>query len=171
MREILFRGKCLDDFEFQDKSENWVYGNLLTDYDCAEIVLNTDIAYSFAKKYVRVDPETVGQFTGLTDKNGKKIFEGDIVEFETIVNANFDYEIKDIWKDVRLKPTAIGNGYYAVRKDQAIVQWNEKKGMWDLKVYNNGRYKRKATLFTYRESGYEVIGNIHDNPELLEVGK
>lgn len=40
--------------------------------------------------------------------------------------------------------------------------------MWDLKVYNNGKYKRKSKLFTFRESDYVVIGNIWDNADLLK---
>lgn len=160
-REILFRGKT-------DKNDNWVYGSLNnTDHQFPEIMYcdkNWNV-YSTSIK-----PETIGQYTGLTDKNGTKIFEGDIVEFETNVNCTAN-ELKPYWKDCIEKQYEVGVGIWWVRKDQAVVQWNLKYGMWDLKVYNNGRYKRKSKLFTYRQSDYVVIGNIYDNPELLEENK
>ena len=140
MREILFRGKRLD-------NGKWVQGFLViwgNDYYIApDINAYTSMGGRGKGRcmmfghYYQVLPETVGQFTGLTDKNGKKIFEGDIVEFRT-----------------------------SLKKYYAKVYY--KKGMWSLYIKGfNDRYMLSVAV----ENDYsvKVIGNIHDNPELLEV--
>lgn len=127
-REILFRGKRIDNGE-------WVEGSLLHDTEQNE----SYIAECFEDKaaYIRqVIPETVGQYTGLTDKNGRKIFEGDVL----LVSDT----------------------------DTAIVEYDETAAMF-------------MAVFGYTDSDYtslcnqypdiEIIGNIHDNPELLGGGE
>ena len=73
-REILFRGKRTDNGE-------WVYGNLIDSDSIVGKIVDFDEEYFIPEFWYKVDPETVGQFTGFTDKNGTKIFDGDIVRF------------------------------------------------------------------------------------------
>lgn len=136
-REIIFRGKRVDNGE-------WVYGRGLQ--QCKDelgneiVAIFTDIVKSekYIKKegrytlyYVPVKAETLGQYTGLKDKNGKKIFEGDIVEF-----TNLDLPNMVIRFD---------NGSFMLCEDE-------------YSTYEELRMNYVV----------EVIGNIHDNPELIE---
>ena len=134
MREILFRGKQVGNGE-------WVEGNLITGkwyLDEREIVAIAPLDNAFyphceMSEWYEVDPATVGQYTGLTDKNGKKIFEGDIVE---------EY---DIWGEFERFGT---------------VSWHDLFCAWHIG-------KPKA-MYNSPVASYVVIGNIHDNRELLE---
>lgn len=114
MREILFRGKRAED-------NKWVYGFVVNGSHSIIGVYEDGHCFCFES----VIPETVGQYTGLCDKNGNKIFEGDIVRFST-AHAR---EIKYI------------DGCFGFEGSSIPIKYVNK---------------------------FEVIGNIHDNPELLE---
>ena len=140
MREILFRGKRLDTGE-------WVYGyyckhierqvcpigDELKPEDIAHLIINDGFADWNMPRSLQgydVDPVTVGQYTGLKDKNGVEIYEGDIVQNELgevflVEYVRFGYVLK-----------------------QTGEPWCK---------------------FPYEYDEYEVIGNIYDNPDLLEV--
>lgn len=137
MREILFRGKR----KSINKGE-WIYGSFVEDTD-----LNACCIRDKSLVYELVDRETVGQYTGLTDKNGKKIFEGDIVSTK--------YKL--------------GRGGYYVFE----VYYNENLCQFALTI-NSGSYTKNKQydwlqLTSLKANKVEIIGNIHDNPELLEV--
>lgn len=138
MREILFRGKS--------KSINkgkWIYGSFIEDTNLkACCIRDKSLVYEL------VDRETVGQYTGLTDKNGKKIFEGDIISAITL--------------DTGKEQTAVvcfGNFIDENNGDEYIGFFIEFDGI-----------KTTITQLAMEEckNRIEVIGNIHDNQELLQ---
>ena len=138
MREILFRGKCGYNDEWV---EGFYYQAKLYRSDkelCHYITIPRPESDGQPSDHIMVHSETVGQFTGLTDKNGKKIFEGDIVLYP--------------WND-QDKPERFTIKF----KDGQFVAnpVKETEDYWDFVV---GGYSKEM----------EIIGNIHDNPELLE---
>ena len=143
MREILFRGKRVDNGE-------WVYGYLCVFKGVSQMYVpfteeeekenEGHIFSAIGGVWHIIIPETVGQYTGLTDKNGKKIFEGDIVKYDDltgIINYSF--------------------GCYCVKTNKP-----------DWRNRNNPAID---IVFNEYPNEIKVIGNIHDNPELLEGGE
>lgn len=128
MREILFRGK-------HSEKSMWDYGDLYIDH--GKVYIGSRDTMHGVRVYGEVIPETVGQYTGLTDKNGTKIFEGDIVKLRLLA-------AKMEWKGV----CEYRNGAFG-------LAWQ----------YAGQRY---STFAGTCNAEYEVLGNIHDNPELME---
>lgn len=145
MREILFRGKRVDngewveDYFIQKGSQTFIASY---PYFTGKVHETSWLEFCFGG-FIEVIPETVGQFTGLTDKNGKKIFEGDICEFD-----NDEPDENERYTN------------YAVQWDCVNCQY----------VVVDGR-NCEDCLDIFFAKHAEVIGNIHDNPELLEVGE
>jgi uncharacterized phage protein (TIGR01671 family) len=133
MREILFRGKRKDNGE-------WVYGNYaFTDNNEKQHFIFKNKAFEF-----EVDPKTVGQYTGITDDNEKKIFEGDILG---VTNDDPDYDyITKVYLDCdTLCVDVQGQDYDYTSIGFAIEIWDDECDQ------------------------VEIIGNIYDSPELLEM--
>ena len=153
MREILFKGKREDNGE-------WVYGHYWTngfDNHFIRIIRDNDGACLIDFEVI---PETVGQYTGLTDKDGKKIFEGDIIsvhqflfdgsEYEDFTEGEIAYCIETCAFSLKLvRGQAIKShmGYDSQEVSMPLLPLCEFYGL--------------------HEESYSVIGNIHDNPELL----
>ena len=138
MREILFRGKRIDNGE-------WLEGSFLNDrggsfYICPAV---SDISYGDGGNsrrigcWYKVDPSTVGQYTGLNDKNGKRIFEGDVAK--------------------------VLQG-----KDKDIAYVGFENGAFMLYPKTGNIYEKTLWEYWYNDWDVDVIGNITDNPELLE---
>lgn len=144
MEEILFKGKRIDNGE-------WVVGDLIHRQiwkRSLTIIRVSDDGFDHYEEY-EVIPETVGQFTGLTDKNGNKIFEGDIISATAL--------------DTGEEQTAVvcfGNFIDENNGDEYIGFFIEFDGI-----------KTTITQLAMEEckNRIEVIGNIYDNPELLKV--
>ena len=120
MREIKFRGRVPD--------KEWLYGDLRH--------IGNNLIYIVDKfgHGSSVNPNTVGQFTGLHDANGREIYEGDVIKLD--------------------------NEVY-------IVSWAKYSACWFVDLKNFG-----PSLFTQYHAGKSiVIGNVHDNPELLRLTK
>ena len=123
MREILFRGKM-------DRSGMWVQGDL-RQYPSGAVAIRSELIGNT----VKVIPATVGQYTGLKDKNGLRIFEGDIVD----------------------------HYYQKGFSNRGVVVWQAENARFTHEL----RTMSPAFVF-FNPEAWEVIGNIHDNPELIE---
>lgn len=143
MREILFRGKRTDNGEwiegfYSAEEYNPYIGKI-------EYIPRIQIIGKCVS--MGVLPETVGQFTGLTDKNGKRIFEGDIVK-------GIAYSVERIGVIVWIDEIAS----FGVRYFKSV----------NSTAWENSSILRCASMGKTDEFAAEIIGNIHDKPELLE---
>ena len=148
MREILFRGKRIDNGE-------QVEGFLVICDDRYFILPKTKInclnpewlkkgEYAFCC-FIEVRPETIVQYTGLTDKNGKKIFEGDIIR------------------------DAFGLNWVIAFENNAFVVKDTFEMKTYFAIYEQWRYDRYSKKYISPSDSFEIIGNIYDNPELLHI--
>lgn len=139
---IKFRGKVKHD-------GRWVYGSLLV-YGDGEHNIFAPRQHNYKLDSWNVFPETVGQSTGLVDKNGKEIYEGDIIKLVEFPDAPI-YEVK--WSNESLA--------FCVESLPYAPAYND----WGTPVGSNLLWALENA------SDIEIIGNLYDNPELLKGGK
>lgn len=148
MREILFRGKRVD-------NGDWIEGFYAHSGEKKYILIDNDIAVGYLAMK-EVNPDTIGQYTGLTDKNGKKIFEGDIVRTQPF--SDKPYSSKAKYKQ------HIGVVEYRIQHFKSRFYEQDYEGRWIANIIDYGKF----TCCNWNEFfKCKVIGNIYDNPELL----
>lgn len=134
MREYKFRGQCVPDSKHAGE---WVEGSIVACDDGSALIVQALNDHNTMTYHV--NPETVGQFTGLLDKNGKGIFEGDILSN----NRQF-----------------------------SEIVFDEEKAAFKVKIIGGSKGWIKGSVIDIHlfQSDYDIniIGNIHDNPELLK---
>lgn len=158
MREFVFRGKPKNEAEYkmlrelcEDDCENgFVYGSLVVShgkyYICVMAIHVRSGIDNYITTMIEVFPETVGEGTGLKDKNGKRIFEGDIVTYEDAMEDFIGYRGGVFLNCGEVGISARDGIDFTNRQTVDMSYLYESETMVDC----------------------EIIGNIHDNPELLE---
>ena len=165
VREILFRGKRKDNSEwvkgYIHKMDG--YGTGYTEYGIQVQDIPTSRPWS-----VLVEPETIGQFTGVYDKNGNPIFEGDIVEFYFFDKTRRNGELVEV-KNTKTMLIVWAEQSFHMKELFRNYRLDKELGIITEIIYEYRGDRRQGVYQTNECYFVEVIGNAHDNPELLEV--
>ena len=140
MRQIKFRAK--DTFKSEFFPQRWLYGTPVQDGDDVWMCVKKEDKGIVS---VKVDPSTLGQFTGITDRSGREVYEGDIISWISAMGRS-------------------------ARRIQGVVVWDQNTMSWSIArdIAITRSYTQHEVSRLAGKSPVEVIGNIHDNPELIE---
>jgi len=158
MRIHKFRGKSCETHE-------WVYGSLLIDISGTYWIVPYDDPNPLPYvKWVRVIKETVGEFIGIVDINGKEIYEHDIILTQEFRDKPHSLKAKTK-RHIGVVEYKIKEGYGFYNKEIGEFNKHKQYGVeWDVNIINMGKYNCYNWGMFF---DCEVIGNIFDNPELL----
>lgn len=161
MREIEFRAKAINrdpnrEYRTDYKNGDWVYG-LITDLGNEKYNAPAQMTNEIGVEKIDIDYKTIGQYTGLKDKYGNKVFEGDILRYlrTNMYAPTTSFHNKDL---LSLHIICWNNEKYAFYERHYTLP--EKKCIGGGSLHFNDERADENTI--------EIIGNIYDNPELLE---
>ena len=153
IREVIFRGKQTDNGEWIEGAYSPFHLNFGEREEKPHIIIISDDE-DIDGLWCEVIPETVGQYTGLTDKNGVRIFEGDIL---------------DVSSDVAYGGVAVHRlGYFVVEYHDGCFM---KSALDDPQLSFFDNAKRKGLYHFISTDIHKIVGNIHDNPDILKGGE
>lgn len=159
VREIKFRGYC-------KSTKGWLYGNLVHYKEGFDMIYYQKPNESYMYGDV-VDIKSIGQYTGLKDKNGKEIYEGDILRVEEFKNESASIEKSEEFYEVFDLEDMKGE---KIREYITPVCWEDSAFVMSVLQENDtyldvlyGDMRMSFPIFIF-----EVIGNIYDNPNLVE---
>lgn len=167
MNNYKFRGKTTEHGE-------WMYGFYiegLSSYtgDIKYCIVQKDENIGDYTEFTNILPETVGQWTGLLDKNGKEIYEGDIIKTQEYSDRPFSKKAK-FKRHIGVVKFRVLSGKFQYSREEALEKKCESRYLdylpeWYVKIKDYGKYGCHSWSAFF---DCEVVGNIHDNPELLE---
>lgn len=149
-------------FRAWDSANKEMFKDTFAITESGQVVVVEQESVASSPDYVFVDHLVIMQSTGLKDKNGKEIFEGDILKFND--------EWKEYCHEGYVDGSVEGVNYVEVVKGEACFEFGKTRyPESSLFIYMEDEHLSFAELVKDKDFGFEIVGNIYENPEFLEV--